>query len=231
MPLLKSLTKKSMSRPNFSLPSKVRSSELSMHVLFVVLFFFQQNFSQPSPKIAKVEVLNRTWVENTYKNGDLDAVKFRLQGILKSRQTLSRSDSIFVYKYVSVVTAADAENKHIAKDYMYKLLSIQPNVDIIDLYVSESITQLFQDVKKEFHARMAYVSQKDTIENSNSKPIGLRPKEKPHASKPKNGNNSLVPSKSYAIWYWTAAGLAVTGSAIGIYLWSNSKPKQVPISN
>jgi hypothetical protein len=171
------------------------------------------------PSISWGKEVDREWVQAQYQSGEFGSVKSKLQGLLKSRQPLSKSDSIFVYKYVSVVTAADSGNKQVAKDYMYKLLTIQPNIDIIDLYVSESVYSLFQDVRKEFNTRNAYASKKETIEAGETPLLPTATESKRPIPMPQSASrNAKAEASSSRAWlYWTLGGVAVTGVAIGAY--------------
>jgi hypothetical protein len=185
------------------------------------------------------KTIDRDWVQSMYQGGELDAVKNKLQSLLKSRPVLSKADSIFVYKYMSVVTAADSGSKSIAKDYMYKLLTIQPSIDIIDMYVSESVYALFQDVRKEFNTRNAYANNKQTIESgidnaSYEKSNTARNNDKQPIPMPNPREKETVRAngKSRTWLYWTLGGVALTGAAISAYyLTLEKEPTPKTLSN
>lgn len=198
-------------------------ARISKRFLAILLFCLVQN-----PAWGKS--VDREWVQNMYQGGELDAVKSKLQSLLKSRPVLSKADSIFVFKYMSVVTAADSGSKSIAKDYMYKLLTIQPSIDIIDMYVSESVYALFQDVRKEFNTRNAYASHKQIIESGfETPPVEKSASKQPiPMPNPREKETVRASDKSRAWLYWTLGGIAVTGAAIGAYYLTQEKEPTSP---
>ncbi len=163
--------------------------------------------------------IDRSHIQDLYHAGELKAIESKLVGLLKQRPVLSKSDSIFVYKYVGVALAADSLSKPLAKDYLYKLLALAPDVDIIDMYVSDGIYALFTDVRKEFLTRSKYVQSKTAIESGKSNAIDdtLSQPVKPRTA---NASTRAQPAdRSNKRWlFWTLGGAAVAGGAIALYL-------------
>jgi hypothetical protein len=203
---------------------------LGMKSVFSTCFALVVWASLLLPQSSHAESVDREWVQSMYQNGELVPIKTRLQEVLKSRQSLTRSDSIFVYKYISVAIAADSGSKALAQSYMYKLLAVNPHVDIIDLYVSAGVYATFQEVKKEFLARSSYTDSQERIENN----APLSPPERTSAttsvpkSKPK-----IEEKKSRNNWvYWALGGVAISGAA-ALYVVSQKAddPKITTLSN
>jgi hypothetical protein len=203
---------------------------LGMKSVFSTCFALVVWASLLLPQSSHAESVDREWVQSMYQNGELVPIKTRLQEVLKSRQSLTRSDSIFVYKYISVAIAADSGSKALAQSYMYKLLAVNPHVDIIDLYVSAGVYATFQEVKKEFLARSSYTDSQERIENNaplsppeRTSATTSVPKSKPKIEEKKSRNNLV---------YWALGGVAISGAA-ALYVVSQKAddPKITTLSN
>jgi hypothetical protein len=51
----------------------------------------------------------------------------------------TREDSIFVFKYLSVIYAADSTTRLKAESYMVQHLRLMPTIELVDLYISDNI--------------------------------------------------------------------------------------------
>lgn len=167
--------------------------------------------------------VNRHEINTLYFAGELSAVADRLLPLLESGQTFSKSDSIFIYKNLSVVMAADPATQKKGQAYMYKLFVLAPSVDIIDMFVSDTIYMMFQNVKKEYLTRTNYNKVKQTIETTGRL-------DEPRPVVPKDP----VRPKSKSHWVaWTVGGVAVAG-AVAAYLIMNqgdATPERKTLSN
>lgn len=172
--------------------------------------------------VAGAEV-NRNAINTLYFGGELTAVSDILLPLLESGQTFSKSDSIFIYKNLSVVMAADPATRAKAETYMYKLFVLAPTVDIIDMFVSDTIYMMFQNVRNEYLNRISYGNSKEKIENTGGNNI----------SPPFPAKNSK-PEKSSSKWVlWTLGGAAIAGGVV-LYILvdqNTEAPKRRTITN
>lgn len=170
--------------------------------------------------------VNRNAINTLYFGGELSAVAAQLLPLLESGQTFSKSDSIFIYKNLSVVMAADPATRAKAQAYMYKLFVLAPSVDIIDMFVSDTIYMMFQNVKKEYLTRTNYNKAKQTIETTGRL-------EEPRPAEPKDPKYPKG-AKSESHWVaWTVGGVAIAGG-VAAYLIMNQAdepPKRKTITN
>ncbi len=172
--------------------------------------------------------VNHAQIQDWYQSGELKLIADDLLALLKSKQTLSKSDSIFAYKYAGVALAADSSKNQLAKDCMYKLLTLAPEIDIIDLYVSEGIYVMFNEVRQEYRRRNQYVKKKSEIENGAMKetrqvgvdttlPLPARPS--PLTENKKKSGHAWI--------YWTLGGAAVAGTVASFYILSQESGSKV----
>jgi hypothetical protein len=192
------------------------------------------SFATAAPSVS----IDRDHIQELYHAGELKSIETQISALLKRRPTLSKSDSIFAYKYQGVVLAADTLSKLLAKDYFYKLLTLAPDVDIIDMYVSEGIYALFTDVRREFLARSKYVQSKTSIEagigknkSENEVDTLVQPVKPRTASLPQRVQKPDNSSKQWL--YWSLGGTVVSGALVGLYFMSQEQepPKRTKLSN
>jgi hypothetical protein len=167
--------------------------------------------------------VNRNAINTLYFGGELAAVAAQLLPLLESGQSFSKSDSIFIYKNLSVVMAADPATRAKAQAYMYKLFVLAPSVDIIDMFVSDTIYMMFQNVKNEYLSRTKYNQAKQSIETTGrlEEPLPAKSKE------PK-------PADSKSHWVaWTIGGVAIVGGVAAYLILSQTEqqPKRTTLTN
>ncbi|HLP43051.1 MAG TPA: hypothetical protein VK465_16205 [Fibrobacteria bacterium] len=123
-------------------------------------------------------------------------------------ETATKEDSIFVYKYLSVIYAADTATKARAISCMVQLLKLTPAISLIDLYISDQIQSLFNSVKKDFLEQQKYVRNFD----ANGYPIS-RDGEKPKSRK--------------WVW-WTLGGLGTAAAVTGAIVLLSDNEEEEP---
>jgi hypothetical protein len=151
--------------------------------------------------------LDRNALSKAYFEGDfariLPPLETWRQGIA---ETKTREDSVFVFKYLSVIYAASPSTKEKSRSFMFQLLTLAPTIEILDMYASDEIERAFRDVKREFKERKDYVRTHDHLGNE-------RPKSSPTAS-------DTIPAKDAQdrkwIW-WTAGGVGLAALVAGSY--------------
>jgi hypothetical protein len=139
--------------------------------------------------------LDKPAISKAYFESDFERIVLPLetwrQGIADNK---TREDSIFAFKYLSVIYAANAATREKSKSFMFQLLTLAPTIEIIDMYASDEIERIFRSVKQEIKERKAYISTHDSL--------GYE-KPKPDAQTTTIGNSK----KSFpSTWMWWAAG-------------------------
>lgn len=137
--------------------------------------------------------LDKAIISKAYFEGDFNRIIPPLeawrQGIAENK---TRDDSIFVFKYLSVIYAANPSTKERSRSFMFQLLTLAPTIEILDMYASDEIERAFHAVKQEFKERNEYISTHDHLGKE-------RPKHAP--STPATAN----PRESQK-WVWWAVG-------------------------
>ncbi len=153
--------------------------------------------------------LNLKTIKSNYQEGDFDKVKIALEPHMKNGGAqLSPEEKIFTYKYLGVVYAADSSTIPLAKNAFYQLIKLSPNIEIVDLYVSDKIQSLFNEVKHQFQSEADYAQKYDEY----GKPINNSKKPNSVPKKGDDNHNSNTEQKLNRTGvYWTAG---VIGAAV-----------------
>lgn len=158
--------------------------------------------------------LDRGTISKAYFEGDFSRILPPLetwrQGIAENK---TREDSIFVFKYLSVIYAANPATKEKSRSFMFQLLSLAPTIEILDMYASDEIERAFRDVKKEFKERNAYVSTHDHLGNERRKT-------------PETGQaTSEKKDSKFQKWiWWGVGGIGMAAVAVGAYFLLSEEP-------
>ncbi len=117
--------------------------------------------------------LDKKVVSQAYFEGEFWTVITALETFRKSGVKCTREDSVYTFKYLSVIYAADATTRNKAESYMYQLLKMMPTIDLLDLYISDNIESIFKKVKNDY----------DRIEKIRPEGIAANPPQGPDSSK------------------------------------------------
>lgn len=122
--------------------------------------------------------LDKPTVSNAYFEGEFWTVIKALEAFRKSGMKTSREDSIYTFKYLSVVYAADASTRKKGESYMYQLIKMMPTIDLIDLYISDNIESIFKKVKLDYE-ELEKVKGTNSPQNAAAVPdtLGAKPAE------------------------------------------------------
>lgn len=161
--------------------------------------------------------LDKEAISNAYFEGEFSRVLPPLEAYRSSFPgNATKEDSIFVYKYLSVIYAADLTKRQRAESYMVQLIKLMPTIELIDLYISDNIESIFKNVKQNYAHQKAYVQSYDEYGRS-KKPIN------------DSGHQGSEIKKTHSnLWIWWVIGGA--GSAVIVaaaYFAVNSNPKAV----
>lgn len=175
----------------------------------------------PAKPGAAKALLDTAHIHSIYLEGDFDQALRLLNVALKSKQTLTHNDSVFIYKHLGVIHAATPATREKGRYYMLQLISIEPTAKILDMYASDMIYLIFRNVQEEFESKhgrkVAAVQAVDTM--SAPQPLVAKDPIPATAATQKSGRSTL---------YWVAGGAAVTAGVAGLVfiLLDNPKPKK-----
>jgi hypothetical protein len=148
--------------------------------------------------------LDKSAISNAYFESDFERIVLPLERWrLGKSDNKTREDSIFVFKYLSVIYAADSTTREKSKSFMFQLLNLAPTIEILDMYASDEIERMFRSVKQEYRERKEYMSTHDSLGQ-----------EKPRVEAQKPEATQLKAHKS-SKWVWWALGGAGLAMAVG----------------
>lgn len=153
--------------------------------------------------------LDQKSLRAAYMESEFKKVASALESFRKaSPASATKMDWVFAYKYLGVIYAADSTQSTRAEQNFNQLLTLSPNIELVDMYAPAKIQALFNEVKAEHRKRIEYESRFDPLGNP------IRPVEPADSAKPQ-----ISPNKSSKKWlWWTTAGVAV-GAGAGVLVW------------
>ncbi len=154
--------------------------------------------------------LDKEAISHAYFEGEFSRI---LPPLEMYRQTFpvtaTKEDSIFVYKYLSVIYAADASTRNKGESCMVQLIKMKPTIELLDLYISDNIASIFKDVKQNYLQQQKYVREHDQFGNE------------------KQDSNEVMPPKKRShqwIWWTTGAvGAAAIATTAVVLIHENAK--------
>ncbi len=182
--------------------------------LVVPLFLFP-SISQAAFGFKPDGTLDKEAISHAYFEGDFRRILPPLEAFRTSLAKKSSDDSVFVFKYLSVIYAADSSTRPKAESYMVQLVKMKPTIELIDLYISDNIEAIFTGVKENYLKQQQYIREHDLI--GNAKGDSTKP--------PPNGGKD--PNKHSTKWvWWTVGGVGVaTAVAVSYYALHDSGPQ------
>lgn len=103
-------------------------------------------FAAPSP----ARPFDRGRIHADYQAGDFEKVIAVLEKFSDTGRRCSREDSVFLEKHLAVVYAADPKTRELGRYHMFRMLSLEPASDMLDMFVGEEVDRIFEKVRKEF---------------------------------------------------------------------------------
>ncbi len=150
--------------------------------------------------VPRAAELNQVSIHYKYSDGDFPSVIQAIDAYTKTHKSYPRTDSIFIAKHLAVVYTANPETRERGKYYMFQLLDLVPSAELVDMYVSDEIDNIFSRVRKEYESHHQDVAAHQAADRESRKPLWQKP------------------------WAW-AAGAAVVGVTVAILVWPDDKPK------
>lgn len=175
-------------------------------LIFAVVLFSSESFAAFGFKPDGT--LDKTAISKSYFDGDFSRIRPPLEAWRTSHAQKTRDDSVFVFKYLSVIYAADSTTKEKSKSFMFQLISLAPAIEIMDLYVSDQIELMFKSVKAQYQERQQYMGRHDLIGKEKEKPPA--PSQTPATAR--------IPEAHSKKWvWWTVGGVGVAAAVAGGY--------------
>ena len=155
--------------------------------------------------------LDKDAISHAYFEGEFSRILAPLDMYRQSfPASATKEDSIFVYKYLSVIYAADPSTRKKGESCMVQLIKMKPTIELIDLYISDSIEAIFKNVKQRYQQQQKYTREHDLLGNE-KKDTASVPTSKAHSSK--------------WIW-WTLGGVGAATVITGTLLALNQDSKK-----
>lgn len=102
---------------------------------------------------AAAEILDHQKIHALYADGEFEKVIKEIEGFEARNKTYTHNDSAFVARYLAVVYSANPATREKGKFYMYQLLKLQPEAQLMGMYANEEIEKLFERMKTEYYAK------------------------------------------------------------------------------
>lgn len=171
--------------------------------------------------------LDSAKVHSLYLDGEFEAAIAILEANLKDTRPYRREDSVFIFKHLGVMYAAQFDTREKGKYFMHKLLAVEPTAKILDMYASDMIYMIFRNIQEEYEQTRLFMgmqrhgrSRTDTLSGTiESKATQGTSKEKPQdtVSRASNGKK----------WMWGGAAVAGLGVGVGAYFLMNDRQTKV----
>jgi hypothetical protein len=148
--------------------------------------------------------LDKKAISHAYFEGEFSRILPPLETFRQTYPNPTKDDQIFVYKYLSVIYAADSSSRKKAESCMVQLLKLMPTIELIDLYISDNIESIFRNVKTSYLNQQQYVEEHDVYGHPSA-----------------TGNDSVThpkPKKESHAWaWWSAGGVSLVAVATTLY--------------
>jgi hypothetical protein len=151
--------------------------------------------------------LDSATIHKYYLDGDFEEAIAILETGLKEKRPFNHNDSVFIFKHLGVMYAAQYETREKGKFYMHQLLMTEPTAKIMDMYASDMIYMIFKNIQDEFESNRMRIADADDAANGNSQAHsnGKDPARQKNEARISSGNTAL----------WVGA-TAVAAVAVGI---------------
>jgi hypothetical protein len=157
--------------------------------------------------------LDTAKIHMVYLDGDFDQAMKSLEIQLKSKRPMTHAESVFVYKHLGVMYAANATTREKGKYFMYQLINIEPTAKILDMYASDMIHLIYRNVQEDYEMKRS-----KTARLYDPAPAAPAPDTVKAAPAPAPVAAARPQSRSRTA-YWVAGGaVAVVGVAGLLYI-------------
>jgi hypothetical protein len=161
-------------------------------------------------------------IHDTYLDGDFERATAQLERALNEKALRSHSDSVFAFKHLGVMNAANPETREKGKYYMVQLLNLEPSIKILDMYASDMIYMIFKNIQDEFDATRMRLdrAEKNWKGSQDAQPVSKTPPPK----------DDSKPSESHTL-AWVGAGTAVVAAGVAAYFMFSDSPETTKLDS
>lgn len=175
--------------------------------------------AKPSGASAAPQPLNQDAVRLFYNDGDFDRAIAILEEFQKTHKEYTREESLMVYKYLGVMYSADPGSREKGKTYFYKLLQIDPEAKILDMYVSIVVQEIFKNTLDEL---MGSAMSPEGVRRAKAGQIGAADPAPAAPARPER--SAELKSGKSPTWYWWLGGVGIAAAAAaGYYAYSQQE--------
>lgn len=164
-------------------------------------------------------------VHKLYLDGDFDPAIAMLEDNLKETRQYRHEDSVFIFKHLGVMYAAQYETREKGKYYMHKLLMVEPSAKIMDMYASDMIYMIFKNIQEEFEENRPLAEKA----RRNAQPADSMPAQnhsRDIAESPSQPRRSGEEEHSSGKkWIWAGAAVASLAAGVGVYYLLTEQPQ------
>lgn len=172
----------------------------------------------PVSKTASTpSVFDTAAIHGAYADGDFEKVTSTLEPVLAAKTILPKADSVFLYRHLGVIYAKDPGTREKGKYCFRKLLDVDPQAQILDLYATDEIYQVFRTVQAEWDLSHPNAQGQAVASNRAVAPAPAMEPAAPPAAKPARSGQTW---KRYAA---VGGAVAVTAGLTTWYLLSSQK--------
>jgi hypothetical protein len=161
--------------------------------------------------------LDSAKIHTLYIEGEFDEAIAVLEANLRDPRQYDHNDSVFIYKHLGVMYAANESTREKGRYYMHRLLLVEPTAKIMDMYASDMIYTIFKNIQEEYQASHSRPARTDTAQ-AIARPVARTHEPATVEEKPKG-------SSGY-VWLGAAAVAVAAGAATWFYM-NDEKPKVV----
>jgi hypothetical protein len=179
----------------------------------------------PSAAVPGPPRVDSARVHRLYLDGEFDAAIAILEDNLKETRQYRHDDSVFIFKHLGVMYAAQYETREKGKYFMHKLLSVEPTVRIMDMYASDMIYMIFKNIQEEFEQNRTLLSDTRRDKARADSIPAHEPKPEPENVRPSPGRPGGEQASERKKWIWTGAAVAAVAAGVGAYYLVSAEPQ------
>lgn len=107
----------------------------------------------PPSAPARAAALDPARIHADYQAGEFEKVIRVLEAFRESGRRCRKADSVFLEKHLAVVYAADPRTRERGRYHMLRMLDLEPEADLLDMFVGEAVDGIFEKVRRESRVR------------------------------------------------------------------------------
>jgi hypothetical protein len=186
--------------------------------------------SRPSRENGVVQVDSKTpaahgvdtaKVHRLYIEGDFDEAISLLEANLKDSLPYRHEDSVFIFKHLGVMYAAQYDTRDRGTYFMHRLLQVEPTAKIMDMYASDMIYMIFKNIQEEYEQNRMQMSARYPERNGRA---GTADSAASGTSDTPAGSEPAAKGSHKKAWIWTGAAVAAVAAGVGAYYLIASEP-------